>query len=91
MVLLRSTSFIRAAKKYISKNPPAATDIADAIRLMATDLSDPRLKTHKLKGELKGSWACSAGHDCRIVFSIVQHDGKDAILLETVGAHDEVY
>ena len=91
MVLLRSTSFIRAAKKYISKNPQASTDIADALRLMAADLSNARLKTHKLKGELKGSWACSAGRDCRIVFSIVQHEGKDAILLETVGTHEEVY
>jgi mRNA interferase YafQ len=91
MVLLRSTAFIRAAKKYISKNPEAATDIADALRLMATDLSNAKLKTHKLKGQLKDSWACSAGHDCRIVFSIVQHEGRDAILLETVGTHDEVY
>ena len=57
----------------------------------AADLSDARLKTHKLKGQLKASLACSAGHDCRIVFSIVQHEGKDAILLETVGTHDEVY
>jgi mRNA interferase YafQ len=91
MVLLRSTSFIRAAKKYISKNPQAASDIADALGLMATDLSNAKLKTHKLKGQLKDSWACSAGHDCRIVFSIVQHEGRNAILLETVGTHDEVY
>ena len=38
-----------------------------------------------------GSLACSAGYDCRIVFSIVQHEGKEAILLETVGTHEEVY
>jgi len=79
MVLLRSTAFIRAAKKHISKNPQTATDIADALRLMAADISDARLKTHKLKGRLKGSLACSAGHDCRIIFSIVQHEGKDAL------------
>ena len=67
MVLLRSTSFIRAAKKYISKYPQAAADIRDALQLLANDLSHPRLKTHKLKGDLKGSLACSAGFDCRIV------------------------
>jgi len=48
------------------------------------------LKTHKLKGELAGSWACSAGYDLRIVFEFVQHEGNEAILLQTIGTHDEV-
>jgi mRNA interferase YafQ len=81
MVLLRSTSFVRAAKKFISKHPQATPDIQEALQVLSNDPSDLRLKTHKLKGELKGSLACSAGYDCRIVFSIVQHEGKDAILL----------
>ncbi len=91
MLLLRSTSFVRAAQKYISKNPQAASDIGEALRLLAADSADPRLKTHKLKGELKGSLACSAGYDCRIVFSFVHHEGAEAILLETIGTHEEVY
>jgi mRNA-degrading endonuclease YafQ of YafQ-DinJ toxin-antitoxin module len=68
MVLLQSTAFIRAAQKYISKNPTSRNDIEAALRLMAADLSDKKLKTHKLKGQLASSWACSAGHDCRIIF-----------------------
>ena len=90
MVLLRSTSFVRAARKFISKHPQATADIQEALRLLSNDPADSRLKTHKLKGELKGSLACSAGYDCRIVFSIVQLEGKEAILLET-GTHEEVY
>jgi mRNA-degrading endonuclease YafQ of YafQ-DinJ toxin-antitoxin module len=91
MVLLRSKAFVRAAQKFISKHPQAAADIQEALRLLSNDPVDSRLKTHKLKGELKGSLACSAGYDCRIVFSIVQRDGQDAILLETIGTHEEVY
>ncbi len=49
------------------------------------------MKTHKLKGDLAGSWACSAGDDLRIVFEFVQHEGGEAILLQTVGTRDEVY
>jgi mRNA-degrading endonuclease YafQ of YafQ-DinJ toxin-antitoxin module len=49
------------------------------------------LKAHKLKGSLEGSWACSAGYDLRIVFRFVPWEGKEAILLETIGTHEEVY
>ena len=59
--------------------------------LLAEDAFHPQLQTHKLRGKLRGSWACSAGYDLRIVFRFVEHEGTEAILLETVGTHDEVY
>ena len=59
--------------------------------LLAEDALDPRLKSHKLKGRLAGSWACSAGYDLRIVFQFVKLKGKEAILLEAAGTHEEVY
>lgn len=61
------------------------------LELLAEDAFDPKLKTHKLKGHLARSWACSAGYDLRVVFQFVMHRGGEAILLETVGTHDEVY
>lgn len=65
--------------------------ITEALEALAADALQPALKTHKLKGELHGSWACSVGHDLRIVFEFTQHEGNEAILLQTVGTHDEVY
>ena len=59
--------------------------------MLEADAFHPRLKTHKLTGQLKGSWAASAGYDLRIVFRFVAHEGSEAILLETAGTHDEVY
>jgi len=89
--LLRSSAFVRAAKRRVRKDPRAAEDIRAALELLAEDAFHPQLRTHKLKGKLRGSWACSAGYDLRIVFKYVQHEETEAILLETVGTHDEVY
>ena len=61
------------------------------LALLSEDAFHPQLKTHKLKGKFAGSWACSAGYDLRVVFEFVKHKGAEAILLESVGTHDEVY
>jgi addiction module RelE/StbE family toxin len=90
-LLLRSGTFVRAAKKYVKKNPAAAADIQSALELLSADALQSRLKAHKLKGNLEGSWACSAGYDLRIVFRFVLWESKEAILLETIGSHEEAY
>ncbi|MCY4514879.1 MAG: type II toxin-antitoxin system YafQ family toxin [Candidatus Tectomicrobia bacterium] len=68
-----------------------AEDLRDALALLANDAFHPRLRSHKLKGKFADSWACSVGYDLRIVFQFVQLEGSEAVLLETVGTHDEVY
>lgn len=90
-ILLRSTAFVRRAKKILKKHPLASQDLQSALELLAADCFHPRLKTHKLKGELEGSWACSAGYDLRIVFKFVEYEGSEGILLLTMGTHEEVY
>lgn len=89
--LLQSAAFVRAARHLVKRNSQAAASLQAALESLAEDAFHPSLKTHKLKGELAGSWACSAGYDLRIVFEFVQHEGAEAILLQTVGKHDEVY
>ena len=89
--IIPSPPFLRRAKRAAKKWPEAAEAIRDALKLLASDASDPRLKTHKLKGPLTGSLACSVNYDLRIVFRYVEHEGSEAILLESVGTHDEVY
>jgi addiction module RelE/StbE family toxin len=89
--LLRSPGFIRAAKKMLRKKPEYADELHKVLRQLGKDPSTPSLRTHKLTGNLKGSWACSVGYDMRIVFSFTKQDGGEAILLETIGTHDEVY
>jgi mRNA-degrading endonuclease YafQ of YafQ-DinJ toxin-antitoxin module len=66
-------------------------DLLLSLSLLEDDAFAQMLRTHKLTGILKGSWACSAGYDVRIIFSFVKQCGKECILLETIGSHDEVY
>ena len=89
--LVRTTAFIRDLRRILKKQPQLADDLEAALLLLSEDPFDPRLKTHKLKGDLQGVWACSASYDLRILFELVQHEDAEAILLLTVGTHDEVY
>jgi addiction module RelE/StbE family toxin len=89
--LLRSSAFIRAAKRLAKKDRSILDAIQQTLTLLEADAFDARLRTHKLSGELAGLWACSAGYDLRIVFEFVRHEGQEAILLASVGSHDEVY
>ncbi len=65
--------------------------IAIAIVHANTNSTHISLRSHKLSGALAGCWSCSAEYDLRIVFDYVQHDGVEAILLLSLGTHDQVY
>ncbi len=90
-VLLQSTAFVRAAQRLMKKRPEAGPHLEATFAALMEDAFQAALKTHKLKGDLAGSWACSAGYDLRIVFEFVHHENAEAILLQNIGTHDEVY
>ena len=75
----------------MKKHPEVGPTLEATFAALMEDAFQAVLKTHKLKGELAGSWACSAGYDLRLVFEFVQHEGTEAILLQNIGTHDEVY
>jgi mRNA-degrading endonuclease YafQ of YafQ-DinJ toxin-antitoxin module len=89
--LLRSTAFVRAAQKLVKKNPGIAPDLQKTLELLSKDPFFPTLRTHKLKGQLANSWSSSVTYEVRVVFAFVEFEGQEAILLETVGTHEEVY
>jgi addiction module RelE/StbE family toxin len=89
--LLYSSAFVRVAKRITKRQPRVAQALRATLAMLLEDAFQPQLKTHKLKGELDGAWACSAGYDLRIVFELVDHQNSEAILLLTIGTHDEVY
>ncbi|WP_291320911.1 type II toxin-antitoxin system mRNA interferase toxin, RelE/StbE family [Desulfonatronospira sp.] len=90
-LLIRSPSFVRAAKRFFKKRPEYGDDIRKALTLLENDVFHPGLKAHKLQGRLSGSWACCVGYDLRIIFRLGRYEGQEAIFLETMGTHDEVY
>ena len=67
--LVLTPRFERAFRRLAAKNPALQSQIEAMLQRMAEDLADPRLKTHRLSGQLAGLLACSAAYDCRIVFS----------------------
>ena len=89
--LLPSKAFVRSARRFVQKHPLLGPELQLTLELLAADAFHAQLKTHKLKGKLAGSWACGAGYDLRIVFQFVKHGEQEAILLECIGTHDEVY
>lgn len=90
-ILLPTRAFERSARRLVQGNAGRANELRAVLALLEVDAFHPSLRTHKLRGKLSGSWACSAGYDMRIVFQFVTQEGRDAILLEAVGSHDEVY
>jgi len=89
--LLRSPAFARDLRAWLKSRPGEAASVEAALEQLSADASHPSLRTHKLRGSLAGYWACSGGYDLRIVFEYVQHKGSEAILLLSLGTHDQVY
>jgi mRNA interferase YafQ len=58
-----------------------------ALRRFNSDPRDPLLRTHKLKGELRGYRAFTVDDDLRVLF---RWEGEEAFLVH-LGTHDEVY
>ncbi|HKI00669.1 MAG TPA: type II toxin-antitoxin system YafQ family toxin [Thermoanaerobaculia bacterium] len=91
--LLWSNTFRRALRRMLKRQPHVRGDIEATLRLLQVDPFAAQLATHKLKGRLAGTWACSAGYDLRILFEFVRNlerEEEDLYLIE-IGTHDEVY
>jgi mRNA-degrading endonuclease YafQ of YafQ-DinJ toxin-antitoxin module len=96
-IIIPSSAFIRASKHYLKKHPDDAKDISETIDILAYDAFDIRLRTHILHGKFKGCYACDAGYNLRIIFEFIDYSDKktkikiNAIVLHTIGTHEEVY
>jgi len=84
MRITASGRFLRRAKKL---REPQATMLRAALRRFAADPSDPLLRVHKLKGDLRDYWAFSVDDDLRVLFRW----NRDVAFLVNLGSHDEVY
>ncbi len=91
MKLIPSKAFVRDAKRFLKRNPKFEEGLKLTLKLMEEDIFNPKLKTHRLKGSLKDSFSCSVAYDLRIIFEFIDQANETAILLQTLGTHDEVY
>ena len=83
-----SSGFKRAYKKRLRNDADKQLKFVECLLLFAADPYHPRLRTHKLTGQLKDLWSFSIEYDLRIVFYFVN---DNEVILEDIGTHDEVY
>ena len=80
-------SFLKVSGKLLKKNPSLKEPLQELLTNLTTDPFTPSLKTHPLKGKLKGRYACSLTYDLRVVFKLK----NDSVVLIDIGSHDEIY
>jgi len=88
-----TSAFTRSFRKVVRSRPDLRSVIEAVLRQLTEDPFHPTLHSHKLKGPLRGVWACTVEYDFRILFEFIQETeaGDEVILLLTIGTHDEVY
>lgn len=75
-------SFVRQYKKL---EEDLRNDVKRTLDLLRQDPENVRLKSHKLKGQLKGLWSCSVNFSYRIIF---EYEKELTITCISVGNHD---
>lgn len=91
MKILQSKKFKRKISKLISSNSQLQDKLFEVYKMFENDIANPKLKMHKLKGELEDCWSCSLTYGIRIIFTFTTYKNEKIIELLTVGSHDEVY
>jgi mRNA interferase YafQ len=76
-LIIWDSSFKRAFKKVIRKNSQLEDKIFQVLELLIADPFVPSLKSHKLKGDLEGLWACWVEYDCRIIYKFEPNPDSD--------------
>jgi len=83
-----SSSFLKAYKKRISKNPDLVSLFKSKLCIFIHNPYAPELRTHKLSGKLEMLMSFSIKYDLRILFYFVE---SDKAVFTDIGTHDEVY
>ena len=84
-----SDSFKKTFKKKI-KATEVEKEFWYRLDIFILNPFEPKLKTHKLSGKLKGLWSFSVEYDLRVVFYFTKDKPQKAVFVD-IGTHDEVY
>jgi mRNA-degrading endonuclease YafQ of YafQ-DinJ toxin-antitoxin module len=87
--LSRTETFVRTARRRLKRDPQLQNAFAECLELLESDPNHPRLKLHRLRGQLDGLWAVRVTYRVRIVLALDEEE-RSIVLLD-LGSHDEVY
>jgi mRNA-degrading endonuclease YafQ of YafQ-DinJ toxin-antitoxin module len=82
IVLIKYSSKFQKSYKKLLLNQKVIAERCEAI--FRNDPFDSRLRTHKLKGQLKNYWSFSITHSHRIVFKFIN---KNEVMFYDIGDH----
>lgn len=82
ITIVYTPTFIKTYKK-LSKE--LQEEAREKIALFQKNPTLPSLKSHKLKGKLKGYWSFWVNYKYRIIF---EYDTKNTVALLEIGDHD---
>jgi addiction module RelE/StbE family toxin len=80
--------FKRSYRKRIHRHPQLKRQFREKMEMFLEEPFDSQLRTHKLSGKLKGTWAFSINDEYRVIFEFIN---THKVLLIDFGTHDEVY
>ena len=83
-----SSNFKKAYKKRIRFDVEKQLKFIECLALFMNAPYHPKLRTHKLIGELKELWSFSIEYDLRVVFYFIS---DTEVIFEDIGTHDDVY
>lgn len=86
--IVLTSGFRKAFKRKVRGNNKLETRFRERAIIFQSNPFDPRLKTHRLAGQLEDSWSFSVDYDCRVIFTFVE---RDRALFVDIGTHEEVY
>lgn len=81
--------FEKKFKKYVRQLTDSEKQrLKRRLEIFKADIFDKRLKTHKLKGELRDYYAFSLNYSQRIIFQV--RDSESVYFID-IGSHDVCY
>ena len=86
--IVPTSAFRKAFKRKLRGNKNLEERFRNRVAIFQENPFDPKLKTHRLSGQLHGLWSFSIDYDMRVVFSFVE---PGRALFVDIGTHEEVY
>ena len=85
----QTDTFEKKSIKFFKKHRDLVPRFKKIIEKLTDNPFENSLKTHKLKGNLSNSYACSLTYQYRIILTI--EIKKEEIILVNIGTHNDVY
>jgi len=85
--------FLKQFRGEVAKLDQARSDqLHERLVLFIQQPNHPFLRTHPLKGKLKGRWSINITGDIRAIYRIFRNKNKDDIIqFVRLGTHSELY